>query len=117
MCTRFTSLSKILPFITIGAEELLPLEGNVIILPSEVRSLNLFFVYDSSCLIMSIDGKAVLISQLLHSGFLFDDIRWCHAHGLYGNGNIWTCLVTVYFQTYERMFETFRCLFCGEDLS
>ncbi|GKC53233.1 hypothetical protein Tco_1075978 [Tanacetum coccineum] len=58
MCTWFTSLPKILAFITTGAEELLPPEGNVISLPSEVRPSNLFFIYDSSCLIMSIGSSA-----------------------------------------------------------
>ncbi|GJY50341.1 hypothetical protein Tco_0441188 [Tanacetum coccineum] len=57
MCTRFTSLPKILAFITTGAEELLPPEGNVISLPLEVRPSTLFFAYDSSCLIMSITAS------------------------------------------------------------
>nr|GEU31910.1 hypothetical protein [Tanacetum cinerariifolium] len=55
MCTQLTSLPKILAFIITDYEKLLPFEENVISLLSEVKpSSELFFVYDSSCLIMRI---------------------------------------------------------------
>ncbi|GKA85461.1 hypothetical protein Tco_0807115 [Tanacetum coccineum] len=58
-------------FITTSAEELLPPEGNVISFLLLVRSSNLFFVYNSSCLIMSIGASAgvVLLS-------FFPSVRW-----------------------------------------
>nr|GFA08610.1 hypothetical protein [Tanacetum cinerariifolium] len=91
MCTQFTSLPKTLAIITTGDEELLPPEGNVISLLLKVRPSNLFFVYDSSCLIMSIDASAGVVlfsffpfvrwfSKAFTFSFLIPFIRWesCH---------------------------------------
>ncbi|GJU03164.1 hypothetical protein Tco_1113502 [Tanacetum coccineum] len=91
MCTRPTSLPKILDFIMIGAKELLPLvtKGNVISLPSEMKySDTLSHVWDSPYLIMSIGGKAALILQLLQYGFLIGDNHWFHARDICGSGSI-----------------------------
>ncbi|GJX22280.1 hypothetical protein Tco_0226725 [Tanacetum coccineum] len=85
MCTQLTSLPKILAFIITGAEELLPLEGNIISLSSEVlqlaRCLCLFSLllagFQRPLLFISRfpsqGGKTALISQLLQSGSLIDN--------------------------------------------